>query len=475
LQIPLPIALEPALLACIWYSTAIVAHKKVGLVAASALACLALLFPTNTAPLLTGIAFGGVLLAASISRLIGRDWGLPLYIVGLLAAFMLAWSGHLQNTLAFTSWALLSFGVLLYLVSVIERESLLAAGLSWLAVVFVTWSVYDAGLLGEYWWAPIVALLGAAMGVGIRKIVPLIAPMSLPSTKSLDILGILPLESVTSTGTGFSSFLRSVVGYCNLYTISLASAILMGLNGLLFGITQPFYGAIPYALLAYAVVVYGVLLLEKYPQGLFLTVGFAIWGTCLFPLSASYSKQSWTTPFTVAVLTGITLTAGLLGLCIGRLSGSSQTSTQGSTPTNVLYTRFRWNWPWYLVSLVSSMVTLAWCNAVSSTLPAHALTVVLALFLGLAFILMIAERLPDLTLLVIALAVWLIAQTGWATWQMVCAYSLLCLLMFAGQMLWKRIPPVLEVVPSIWLARVMSFSGLGIVILFAIAEGGLSP
>jgi hypothetical protein len=111
----------------------------------------------------------------------------------------------------------------------------------------------------------------------------------------------------------------------------------------------------------------------------------------------------------------------------------------------------------------------------SSTLPTHILTVVLALFLGFACILMVAERLPDLTLLIIALAVWLIAQTRWATWQMVCAYSLLCLLVFAGQLLWRRIPPVLEVVSSIWLARVGSLCGLGIVLLFVFTQGGLSP
>jgi hypothetical protein len=442
LHMPLfPTALELALRGCIWYSAAIIARKKIGLVAASVLACLALFFPTSTALVLTAVAFGSMLIAASISRLVGRDWGIPLYIIGLLAAFMLAWSGELQ----FTSWALLSFGVFIYLISMIERESLLAAGLRWLTVVFVTWSLYDAGLLSEYVWAPIIAVLGAAIGLGIRMITPLVSPTFSDKNKLWSYAGPF-------------------------YTISLVAAILSGF----LNTNVPFYAAVPCILILYGLIAYGVVLWER-RSWFWLCAGFIIWGVCLLPQSASHYHQSWTNPLTAALLVGVTLISALLGLCIGRLSGSSQAPIQGLSPTNILRARFRWNWPWYLIALVSLTVMLAWCSTTSSFLPPHTLTAVLVLFLGLVLILMLAERLPDLSLLVIGLAVWLIAQTGWAAWQMVCAYSLLCLFVFAGQLLWKRIPPVLEVISSIWLARVVSFSSLGIVILFVIVQGGLSP
>jgi len=216
LHIPqFPMALELTLLACIWYSTAIVTRKKIGLVTATVLA---LLSPTHTTLSLTIAAFGSTLMAVSISRLAGRDWGLPFYIIGLLAAFALAGSGQLQ----FISWALVSFGAFIYLISMIERESLLAAGLRWLAVVFVTCALYDSGLLSEYAWAPTIAVLGATIGLGIRKIGPRIAPTFADKSQRWSYAGPL-------------------------YTISLMAAAMMGLDGLLLGIARPFYGAIPFA------------------------------------------------------------------------------------------------------------------------------------------------------------------------------------------------------------------------------------
>jgi NAD(P)-dependent dehydrogenase (short-subunit alcohol dehydrogenase family) len=91
---------------------------------------------------------------------------------------------------------------------------------------------------------------------------------------------------------------------------------------------------------------------------------------------------------TTFLLAGVTLISALLGLSIGRLSGSAQASLQGLSPTNLLLTRFRWNWPWYLIALVSLAVTLVWCNTISSTLPPHTLTVVLVLFSGALLLLL---------------------------------------------------------------------------------------
>lgn len=107
-------------------------------------------------------------------------------------------------------------------------------------------------------------------------------------------------------------------------------------------------------------------------------------------------------------------------------------------------------------------------------MPGYTLAIILALLAGLVFVVMLIERLPDLSLLVIALAIWSIAQTGWANWQMAIAYSLLCLLVFAGQFLWQRTPPALKILPPTPLLRSISLSGPGIVILTIVAQGGLS-
>src|SRR5215475_10505349 len=54
-----------------------------------------------------------------------------------------------------------------------------------------------------------------------------------PGAKSLDMLGPVPLESPISGGLGgevrHSSFLRSVIGYCNIGYCNLIGTILLGL------------------------------------------------------------------------------------------------------------------------------------------------------------------------------------------------------------------------------------------------------
>jgi hypothetical protein len=374
-------------------------------------------------------------------------WNWPWYLTFLVAGILAgSWNLFAPNKadITFLENGLLVFAALTYIIILVEGMPL---RWGWIGIGFASWSLIEAASNADQTRLFSIALFCTFAGVLTRLINP-----------------ILPASYQQWWQQRRFNFA------CLLYSTALIAAVLSGF----LNVNVPFYAAIPCTLMLYGLIAYGVALWEK-RSWFWFCAGFVIWGVCLLPQSARYDLQSWTIPLTVTLLAGITIISGLLGLGIGRFSGSWQASIQNPTPTKVLQTRFRWNWPWYLIAFVSLIVTLVWCPSVSSFLLPHALTVVLALFLGLVLILMLAERLPDLSLLIIGLAIWLIAQMGWTDWQMVCGYSLLCLLVFAGQLLWKRLPPALEFVSSIWLARSASLSGLGIVILYVIAQGGLSP
>jgi hypothetical protein len=412
---------------------------------------------------LVGLGCGRILQLDSRQRVAYRSivnvqWNWPWYLAFLIAA-VLASGRHLftlnKADAVFLQNGLLVFAALAYVIVLVEEMPL---WLGWVSAGLAIWSLLAAAFYADQTRLFSMALFCTFAGV-LTRLIERLLPSSYQQwwqPKRFEFARLL-------------------------YSVALVAAVLSGF----LHTNVPFYAAVPGMLMLYGLIAYGVALWER-RSWFWLCAGFMIWGVCLLPQSASCQiqpvqvittcyDQSWTVPLTATLLAGVTLISALLGLCIGRLSGSLQASIQGLAPMNILRTRFRWNWPWYLVALVSLIVTLAWCEVMSSALPPHTLAVVLALFLGLVFTLMIAERLPDLSLLFIGLAVWLIAQTGWATWQMACAYSLLCLCVFAGQLLWKRMPPVLEIVSSVWLARVVSLSGLGLVIVFVCAQGGLAP
>ena len=117
-----------------------------------------------------------------------------------------------------------------------------------------------------------------------------------------------------------------------------------------------------------------------------------------------------------------------------------------------LVKRLTWAWPWYLLAAVCALLV---GNLASPALrPAE-----LGVFLALATLVMVRERVPEAVLLPVALAVWILARLPWPLWQTLFAGSVLCLLVFASQFVWRMIPPVRLGWSPLIPARVLAIGG----------------
>jgi hypothetical protein len=433
LHVNVPVALEMALLSLAWYASAALARVKLWLVPSVGFAIGSLLIPTNSFWVLIALTPGLALLGAGISRLAGRDWALPLYITALLAAVMTGYTGLIQDHLVATAWALLGFAALAYAIGVLE-DALVAM---WIMPVLATWSVIvAAGFLGDLYRPPIVALACAALGVSIGFL-NLIAAAFFGSTRKNRVLAYaLPF-----------------------YATALAAAVLTGVYGTLANINRPFYGAVPDAMLLYAVVAFAVLIYERQPRWLWLVAGFGIWGTALvLQLTAYY-------------MLGIGIGAAVLGLLVGLVIKWPATRT--ATPA---FRKFTLSWPWYITSLVAALLVGAWRSLPLVQPLTGFIGYSLLVFTALALVIMLIERVPELLLFPAGLAAWAIWlwEPALALAPLMIAYSLLCLLVFAAQFTWSIVPPASRWLPAATPHAVLGLGGQVIVVLVIIAQGGLS-
>ena len=124
LGIHIPIAVEIAVLAVTWYVSSAFAQKKLWLIPSVCFTIGALLIPTNSfwvLLILTPVlAVAGVI----VSRFADRSWSMPLYIVAVISAVITGYTGYTQNHLLVTSWALLGFAALAYIIGVIENTEI---------------------------------------------------------------------------------------------------------------------------------------------------------------------------------------------------------------------------------------------------------------------------------------------------------------------------------------------------------------
>src|SRR2546427_6533583 len=160
-----PIAVEIALLSVTWYASSAFARMKLWLIPSIGFAIGALLIPNNSCWVLLSLTPVLALSGVAISRFAGRDWALPLYIVAVLSGIMAGYTGYTQDHLLATSWALLGFAALAYIIGVIENTEIPM----WILPALTTWSIIiSAGPLGDLYRPPIVALICAALGVSVR-------------------------------------------------------------------------------------------------------------------------------------------------------------------------------------------------------------------------------------------------------------------------------------------------------------------
>jgi hypothetical protein len=446
LHVQFSISLELAVIALFWYISAVLARVKwwslmmVGFVAA------ALLVPGNPFWVLAWLAPLLALLSLGVSRLAGKDWAIPLYCVTLLATVMMGLAGHDQGG----AWMLLLVAALVYLIGVVEQSPI---GL-WVAPIFATWSVFYAGQSGDLYRSPIVALVCAVLGVGIGC-----------------LRFVMPAFSAATWKNRLKSYALP------LYATACASAVLTGVYGMLAGVDKPFFAAIPTALLVYALVAYGVLLFERSVRWQWLILFFATWGILLLPqaavcLGTGASGCSAQGSGVLYYLTGIVLVAGIVSSLTGFVSRRIQPSASEAAPI-MQRARFRWNWSWYLVTLVALVTLVVWSHSIDALLPANLLSGVLILLIGFTLFLTLLERAPEMLLIPVSLTIWTIALMPWPLWQQMVAFTLLCVLVFAAQFLWHIVRPEVFILSSKRLYQGLSISGLVLIILAIIGQGGL--
>ncbi len=181
--------------------------------------------------------------------------------------------------------------------------------------------VISAGFLNDLYQPPIVAIAAAALGVGVS------------------FFKLIPVFSI-GAGRKHSFIMYSLP----LYTTALIGALLTGVSGSLLNINNPFYGAVPDALLIYAVVAFAVLLYERRPGWLWLAAGLAAWGTAL---------AVQLTPIYVPLIGAGAAVAGLL---VGRIIKPA--TTKATVPASLQSMRqFTWSWPTYLLVLLAAILT----------------------------------------------------------------------------------------------------------------------
>jgi len=436
LGVPCPVALELALLALVWYGSAALARVKLWLLPAAGFAIGAALLPSNAFWVLVGLAPALAILAVPISRLAGREWGLPLSITALLCGVMAGYTGFTQDHLGAAAWALLAFAALAYVIGAVEDEVIPM----WVAPLFATWSVViSAGFLNDLYRPPIVALAAAALGVAVSffKLIP-----------------------VFRIGAGRK---HSFITYAlPLYTTALIGALLTGIYGSLSNINTPFYGAVPDALLVYAVVAFAVLLYEKRPGWLWLAAGLAAWGTALaVQLTPSYVPL-------------IGAGAAVAGVLVGLFVRPAPMKTAAPAPLQSLR-QFTWSWPWYLLVGLSALLTGGRASLPVEQASGNFIAYSLLAFTAIALIIMLVERLPELLVFPVGLAAW----TIWLWYPpldvapLMMAYSGLCVLVFASQIIWRGIPPVKYLLPVGSLHDLLGLGGQSLVVLAIALQGGL--
>jgi hypothetical protein len=365
LGVTFPVALELATLSLAWYAAAALARSKWWLIPVVGFAVAAVLSPNNPFWVLVAVTPITAILGFGVSRRFDRNWASPLYIVALLSAVMTGVAGYQhQGQLLAASWLLLGFGLLFYVIGLLEDlEPCL-----WLLPAFTIWSLVDAAQLGDLYRPPTIALLYAGVGVSI---------------------GLLNIVASPFLGTATkNNFLKFAMPF---YASAFAAAVLTGVYGMLPGAQPPFYGAIPDALLVYALVAFGVLLFERQPRWLWLVAGFATWATLL------------ATQLPIFYVTGIGLGAAIVGLFLGRIIKQRAVNSilSPSFPTTI---KLSWGWPWYLTSLVAAIVVGCWpiYNANLSVFAEYALLA----FAVLAYIIAIGEDFVPLLWIAPLLATW---------------------------------------------------------------------
>jgi hypothetical protein len=263
---------------------------------------------------------------------------------------------------------------------------------------------------------------------------------------------------------GFLTPLKHFTWSWPFYATSIFAASLIGILGTSGTINSPFYSAIPDALLVYALIAFAILVIERQPAGLIVVASSAIWAALLsLELTAYY-------------LFGFGILLALLGLIMGILT-RPKISTAATSKSLETLRQFTWSWPWYVTAAVA-----ATCLGLWPSLPLEQPVIGFIGFSMLAFtivaaVILLVERIPELLVVPVGLAaatIWLWGSPPLDLVPLMIAYSLLCLVVFASQFIWRMIPPASHWMPSAIPHAILGLGGQTIVVLSIISQGGLT-
>src|SRR5260370_29978374 len=150
-------------------------------------------------------------------------------------------------------------------------------------------------------------------------------------------------------------------------------------------------------------------------------------------------------------------------------------SLTGGLLSRYRLTSFVWGWPWYLISLIGMVWVVVWQQIFGMESQAGIVVYSLLIFTAVAVCIMLVERVPEVLVLpaiFAALAIWL-WQPHLDITTMMMAFSILCVLIFVSQLIWKVITPLTRIVSASLLHNVAGISGQFLVILIIIGNGGL--
>jgi len=238
-----------------------------------------------------------------------------------------------------------------------------------------------------------------------------------------------------------------------LYAVLVLAAIMTGVAGHTEDHLLP---TTTWALLAFALLVYIIGVIEDWSPWLWMMPVFATWS--LFD-SAVLLGDLYRPPI-------VFLLAAALGLTIGLLKPFARRKS----------TLIRYVLPFYTTALIAAVLTGIYGALAGIDHPfPGAVPIAMSLFALVAFAVMLYEHHPKALVIPIGLAAWAIGLTHWPLWQMMTAYSLLCVLTFASQFIWKLIPlTTTNWQPDIMLPRILGLGGQALVVLCIIALGGLT-
>ncbi len=376
-----PVSLELALFALVWYGCAWLAGVEWWLLPTGLFAASALLFSVNTSnfPILVATVPITVLPGLAISRSSRKKvWALPWYGSALLSAVLASIVGFTKpSLLPVTAWLLLGFAVLAVCVSAVANWRPAFRGV-WLFPAFTTWSAIASTVqyatqpysLPDLFHPPAIALLSVALGLAISQFDRRPAPVS-------------------------------VQWRFPFYTAGIAAAILTGLQPLLhsnaqFAIDIPVAG---YSLLAFAAQLYLIGLAEQGTDILwFALVGVFSCSSLLFFVAE---------PATITlILLALLCTAAGVGIRLAQRGRQGQTNQQGQLRKYTL--------PFYSTALLALILTGITCSLDRADSLHPLIPAILLLSAPIAFLVLMLEQYRAGMWLVAALGIWgifLLVQT----------------------------------------------------------------